>query len=73
MEQDSVRYDSIGARPLPQWLVKQREGLNAYQPVKIVMKEDRSLETSFILTGVFILLFVSILTFYILRKGKKIK
>lgn len=72
MEKDSLTSDSITAsRPLPQWLVDQRDGLNTIQPVKLVMKEDKSLQTSFIITGVFILLVISILTVYVLKKGSR--
>lgn len=67
MEQDSLTYDSI-ARPLPEWLEKQKAGLNTYQPVKAVMKDDRSLQTSIIATGAAVLLIVILLTVYILRK-----
>lgn len=70
MEQDSLRYDSPGNRPLPQWLIRQKEGLNTYQPEQIVMKEDKYLETSLIATGIIILLIVSFLTAYILRRNK---
>lgn len=71
MEKDSIRYDSIGARPLPKWLTDQRDGLNTYQPPKLEMKEDRSLNTSIIATGTFILLTVILLTIYFLRRRKK--
>lgn len=71
MEQDSLQYDSLANRPLPKWLVNQRDGLNTIQPVKIVMKEDKSLQISFAVTAIFILLIISILTVYILRKYKK--
>lgn len=72
MEQDSIKYDStISARPLPQWLINQKEGLNTYQPPKIIMKEDNSLKISFGITGILILLFIAVLTIYILRKDRK--
>lgn len=67
MEQDTVISDSVG-RPLPAWLIKQKEGLNTYQPEPFVMKEDRSLEISFIATGAGILLIISLLTIYFLKK-----
>jgi len=71
MDQDSVTYDSLIARPLPKWLTDQRDGLNTIQPARIEMKDDRSLTVSFILTGAIILLAVTVLTIYILRKKKK--
>jgi hypothetical protein len=70
MVTDSLQYDSLAKRPLPKWLIDQRDGLNAIQPVKMVMKEDKSLQYSFIGTGVFILLVISILTVYFLKKSK---
>jgi hypothetical protein len=69
--QDTVRYDSLSARPLPKWLTDQRDGLNTIHPPKMVMKEDRSLELSFISTGIVIMLTVIILTFYFMRKKKR--
>ena len=70
MEQDTVRYDSLANRPLPKWLIDQKEGLNTIQPAKIVMKEDNSLYVSFALTGALILLIVILLTIHILRNKK---
>jgi heme/copper-type cytochrome/quinol oxidase subunit 2 len=73
MEKDSLISDSSTAsRPLPQWLVKQKEGLNTYQPEKIVMREDRSLQTSFVVTGVFIILIISVLTVFVLRRARQL-
>jgi hypothetical protein len=68
---DTIRYDSLDARPLPKWLTDQREGLNTSQPPKMVMREDRSLEISFYSTGAVIILTVIILTLYFLHKNKK--
>jgi len=71
MEQDSLKYDCIRSRHLPKWLIDQKEGLNTIQPQKIIMKDDKSLQVSFAFTGLFILLIISILTIYTLRKNKK--
>lgn len=71
MVQDTSGYDSIAQRPLPKWLTDQRDGLNTIQPARIEMKEDRSLGISFALTGVIIILTITILTIYILRRKKK--
>ncbi len=71
MNQDTVRYDSLDTRPLPKWLTDQRDGLNTYQPPKLEMKEDNSLQVSLISTGIFILLTIVFLTVYFLRKNKK--
>lgn len=71
MDQDSLTYDSPGDRPLPKWLTDQRDGFNTIQPVKMEMKNDRSLTVSFFLTGAVVLLAVTILTIYFLRKNKK--
>lgn len=69
MEQDTLISDSVSAeRPLPAWLIRQKEGLNTYKPEQFVMKEDKSLQVSFIATGIGILLIVSLLTVYILKK-----
>ena len=71
MEQDSLKYDSLSSRPLPKWLIDQKEGFNTLQPQELIMKDDKSLQISFAVTGLFILLIVTILTVYILRKNKK--
>lgn len=71
MNQDTVGYDSMEARPLPKWLTDQRDGLNTYQPEILEMKEDHSLEISIIATGVVILFTVIFLTIFFLRKNKK--
>ncbi len=71
MVRDTIAYDSVAERPLPKWLTDQRDGLNTIQPVKMEMKEDRSLNVSFALTGAIILIAIAILTIYILRKKKK--
>ncbi len=71
MKEDTARYDSLLARPLPKWLIDQREGLNSYQPVKMEMRVDNSLNISLISTGVTVILTIAILTVYILRKSKK--
>jgi heme/copper-type cytochrome/quinol oxidase subunit 2 len=71
MEQDTITYDSLETRPLPKWLTDQRDGLNKYQPETLEMKEDKSLGVSFIITGAFILLVVTVLTIYFLRRNNK--
>lgn len=71
MTQDTLGYDSLENRPLPKWLTDQRDGLNQYQPEILEMKEDRSLGVSFMITGSIILLAVTVLTIFVLRKNKK--
>ena len=71
MVQDTSAYDTLTQRPLPKWLTDQRDGLNTIQPVKMEMKEDRSLNFSFAITGAIVLIAITILTIYILRKKKK--
>ena len=68
---DTLSIDSLDSRPLPKWLVDQKSGLATIQPEKIVMREDNSVKISFIVTGIFILVFVALLTFYFYRKHKK--
>jgi len=71
MKKDTLSYDSLDSRPLPQWLIDQKSGVNSYQPEEMVMKEDHSLEISFIVTGVFIILLAAFITLYLNRKQKK--
>lgn len=68
---DTLSQDSLNSRPLPKWLVDQKSGLTTIQPEKLVMREDHSLKISFIVTGILILVLVTILTFYFIRKHKK--
>jgi len=70
MKKDTLSYDSLDSRPLPQWLTDQKSGVNSYQPEEMVMKEDHSLEISFIVTGVFIILLAAFITLYINKKHK---
>jgi heme/copper-type cytochrome/quinol oxidase subunit 2 len=70
MQNDTLSYDTLNNRPLPKWLVDQKAGLTTIQPQKTVMREDNSLKISFIVTSVFILLAVTILTVYFLHKHK---
>jgi len=72
MDQDTIQHDSSENRPLPKWLTDQRDGLNQYQPEIKVMKEDRSLNISFTITGVVILIVVVFLTVLVLRKKRNI-
>ena len=71
MEKDTLSYDSLNNRPLPKWLVDQKSELTTIQPQKIVIREDHSLKISFIATGIFILLAITILTVYFLKKQQK--
>jgi hypothetical protein len=73
MRQDTLTYDSLNERPLPKWLTDQRDGLNTYQPQKLEMKEDHSLEISLIATGAVIIITVTLLTIWFLHKNKQKK
>ena len=68
--QDTLPYDSLNSRPLPKWLIDQKSGITTIQPEEIVMREDHSLTISFIVTGLFIILLVALITLYINRKHK---
>ena len=70
MQIDTLSYDSLDSRPLPEWLIDQKSGITTIQPEEIVMREDHSLTISFIVTGLFIILLVALITFYINRKHK---
>ncbi|HZH72529.1 MAG TPA: hypothetical protein VFD91_08565 [Mariniphaga sp.] len=70
MENDSIIYDSLEVRPLPQWLTDQRDGLNQYQPEILEMKKDPTLNRALISTGITILLALIFLTVYMIRKNK---
>jgi heme/copper-type cytochrome/quinol oxidase subunit 2 len=70
MQADTLVYDSLDERPLPKWLIDQKSGLTTIQPEEIVMKEDHSLNISFIVTATFIILIVFFLTIYFNRRHK---
>lgn len=71
MQEDSLKYDSLAERPLPRWLLDQKEGVTTYQPREIIVKEDHSLAVSFAGTGLIVLLIVALLTVYVLKIQKK--
>jgi len=70
MQDDTISYDTLDTRPLPKWLTDQKSGVNTIQPQKITMREDNSLKISFIATAIIILVAISFLTVYILRRHK---
>lgn len=70
MQIDTLSYDSLDSRPLPEWLIDQKSGITTIEPEEIVMREDHSLTISFIVTGLFIILLVALITLYINRKHK---
>ena len=71
MQIDTLSYDSLKSRPLPEWLVDQKMGVASIKAEEIVMKEDRSLEIAMFVTVSIILLVVVFLTLRINRKHKK--
>ena len=71
MQIDTLSYDSLNSRALPQWLVDQKTGINTIQAEVLVMKEDHSLEISIAVTVGIIILVVVFLTLFINRKHKK--
>ena len=71
MQDDTLTYDSADVRPLPKWLTDQKAGLTAAQPEKNVIRDDKSLNISFVLTVILLILTVAVLTVYLTRKHKK--
>jgi len=70
MQSDTLTYDSLNSRPLPKWLVDQKSGITTVQPEKLVMKEDHSLKISFVVTGIFVIIVIGIITLFMTRKHK---
>ena len=70
MREDTIHIDSLESRPLPKWLTDQKEGLTTYKPREIVVKEDSSLEISFFITLILVLIVVAILTLMFKRRNK---
>jgi hypothetical protein len=68
MQTDTLKYDTLNNRPLPKWLIDQKEGLTTVQPQKIEIRKDNSLKISFIITALLILLAVAVSTVYIIKK-----
>lgn len=71
MNPDSNTYDSISERPLPKWLINQKEGYCEIKPKEIIMKKDNSLMISFTVTGCIILITVLIFIIHIKKKFKE--
>jgi hypothetical protein len=70
MQNDTIRIDSV-TRPLPKWLINQKEGLTTLQPQNSVIREDNSLKISFLVTLLLIILILIISTTFVLKKYKK--
>jgi len=70
MRSDSLAYDSLESRPLPQWLTDQKSGVTTIQPEELVMKQDHSLKISLFASLAFILLAVIVWTVYLNKKQK---
>ena len=70
MQPNTISYDTLDSRPLPKWLTDQKSGVTTMQAEELVMRDDHSLKISFVVTGIFILVIVTILTFYFIRKQK---
>lgn len=71
MNQDSAINDPLANRPLPQWLINQKEGLCEIQPKEIVMKKSNSLMISSIITGTIILIAFMAFLIYFKRKFRE--
>lgn len=71
MQDDTIAYDTLSNRPLPKWLTDQKDGITTIQPQKIEMKEDNSLQVSFVATITVILLTIGVLTVFVLRKFRR--
>ena len=72
MEQDTIRYDSLDNRPLPQWLTDQKAQSQLIEDKEEFIKKDPSLYISLGVTLVSVLLLVLLFTFRILKR-KSIK
>ena len=46
----------------------QKEGLTAYKPPEIILREDNSLDVAFAITGLIVILSVIFITIYLKRK-----
>jgi len=67
---DTLSNDTLDSRPLPKWLTDQKSGVTTMQAEELVMRDDNSLKISFVVTGIFILVIVTILTLFLIRKQK---
>lgn len=71
MNSDTLHSDSASSRPLPQWLIAQKEASCAVPPPEPELREDHSLYISFTFTALFVLLAVVVLSVYVKRKFRK--
>lgn len=71
MMADTLHTDSAVSRPLPQWLIAQKEASCTVLPPEPELREDHSLYISFTFTALFVLLAVALLSLYIKRKYRK--
>ena len=71
MNADTLYTDSAATRPLPQWLITQKEASCTVPPPEPELREDHSLYISFTFTALFVLLAVVLLSLYVKRKYRK--
>ena len=71
MPQDTLIYDTLNARPLPEWLIKQQQAETTGQQEKIIIAEDHSLNNSVAITAVILIIGVVSATIFIKRKYRK--
>ncbi len=68
MEQDTVRYDSLDNRPLPQWLRDQQAQSQLIEDKEGFIREDPSLYISLGVTLFSVLVLVLLITFRIIKR-----
>ena len=68
MEQDTIRYDALENRPLPQWLTYQKAQSQLIEDKEAFIKKDPSLYISLGITLFSVLFVVLIITFRILKR-----
>ena len=71
MKADTRHTDSAASRPLPQWLITQKEASCTVPPPEPEPRKDHSLYISFTFTALFVLLAVVVLSVYVKRKFRK--
>jgi hypothetical protein len=71
MQEDTIAYDSLNARPLPAWLIARKEGSTLKPEPEMKIRNDKTIDFSIAVTIGFLLLSVLLMTIVVKRKQNK--
>jgi hypothetical protein len=72
MQEDTIAYDSLAARPMPGWLTARKEGTAEIASPEMKIRDDRTIDLSVAITFGALLIAVLAVTLYLRRKRNNI-